>query len=782
MSNKQISSQGDSGSAPTDPSVDLVLIFQCAPPEALKAGAKPDEAANAEISKEYSRLILALKDAGLYHTSRAGKEKGTVLVFVRAHAHALVAARRAERMNEFLHGAGAPPGAETSTAAFSAAERIRYAHSLLTLPSRSSSGTQDGTVVPGAGLSIKSKEWPHLLDIAALHDTAYNKAWIERWGKLGSMLSIKDADLDTLRDHFGEQVALYFGFLAFYFSSLLVLAPIALFFWSNAGPFSASYSVLLVLWVLGFTESWRMREKKLSVRWGTYGTDVIAQRRKDFKPETTRVDKATGEKEEVFEWWRRESRMAVSIPVMLFFAALLGAVLTTMFAVEVFATKLYDGVGAALVPQLPTALFVVAVPQIMGAWQATASALTSWENHRSAQNHESSLTIKTFALQGFVSYGALTLSALVYIPFGQSIMNELVSRGFFAQPIARALRRGTLFRNERGEVAFDINPARMHNQLFAVLTTTQAIGAFTELALPFILRKVNEYREQRAEASSGTKSPKTPETRFLHRATTELALPTYETFGDYAEMATQLGYVVLWSTLWPLAPIMALVNNFFELRSDALKVTLNSRRPIPQRTTTIGPWLDVLSFIAWLAAMTNTALVYLFAQSPEAQLEGHSAYETVMRSHHVGPTSSGITPSGEKIDASASLPFCSLLPKFLPCSSAVSALATALLLSLVAERAYSVVRSAAQHLLERALWRGSEEETVLRRREWQSRQLAVQQHVSSGNSTGAAGPLDIPARDASIISAQEALPDAAFWDPTGDVGLSVIQQAAGKRE
>ena len=43
----------------------------------------------------------------------------------------------------------------------------------------------------------------------------------------------------------------------------------------------------------------------------------------------------------------------------------------------------------------------------------------------------------------------------------------------------------------------------------------------------------------------------------------------------------------------------------------------NVRRPTPARTDTIGPWLSVLGFITWLAAFTNSGLVYLYAPHPE---------------------------------------------------------------------------------------------------------------------------------------------------------------------
>jgi len=116
----------------------------------------------------------------------------------------------------------------------------------------------------------------------------------------------------------------------------------------------------------------------------------------------------------------------------------------------------------------------------------------------------------------------------------------------------------------------------------------------------------------------------------------EAALPEYDLFQDYSEMVTQFGYVAVWSAIWPLASVMALVNNFFEIRSDAYKMTVHFRRPIPMRTDTIGPWLDMLTFLTWLAALVNASLVYLFSPashrlfSSTRPLEGDATGPSVM--------------------------------------------------------------------------------------------------------------------------------------------------------
>jgi anoctamin-10 len=56
-----------------------------------------------------------------------------------------------------------------------------------------------------------------------------------------------------------------------------------------------------------------------------------------------------------------------------------------------------------------------------------------------------------------------------------------------------------------------------------------------------------------------------------------------------------------------------LINNWIELRGDALKITIECQRPIPWRADSIGPWLDSLGFLTWVGSLTASALVYLFS-------------------------------------------------------------------------------------------------------------------------------------------------------------------------
>ena len=78
---------------------------------------------------------------------------------------------------------------------------------------------------------------------------------------------------------------------------------------------------------------------------------------------------------------------------------------------------------------------------------------------------------------------------------------------------------------------------------------------------------------------------------------------------DYLEMAIQYGYVCLFSVTLPLAPVLALVSNYIEIRVDAWKITSNSRRPFPQGAEGIGIWRSILSFISLAGIITNGLLI-----------------------------------------------------------------------------------------------------------------------------------------------------------------------------
>uniref|UniRef100_A0A4W3HNR3 Anoctamin n=1 Tax=Callorhinchus milii TaxID=7868 RepID=A0A4W3HNR3_CALMI len=96
----------------------------------------------------------------------------------------------------------------------------------------------------------------------------------------------------------------------------------------------------------------------------------------------------------------------------------------------------------------------------------------------------------------------------------------------------------------------------------------------------------------------------------LTQAEIESCMQKYEdTFQDYQEMFIQFGYVVLFSSAFPLAAMCALINNVIEIRSDAFKICTGSQRPFGQRVDSIGQWQNVMEAVGVIAIIVNCYLI-----------------------------------------------------------------------------------------------------------------------------------------------------------------------------
>ncbi|XP_040027886.2 LOW QUALITY PROTEIN: anoctamin-8 [Gasterosteus aculeatus] len=120
-------------------------------------------------------------------------------------------------------------------------------------------------------------------------------------------------------------------------------------------------------------------------------------------------------------------------------------------------------------------------------------------------------------------------------------------------------------------------------------------------------RNVGERKETK---KSWIDPPEEPKTVNLTQAEIETCMQTYEdTLQDYQEMFIQFGYVVLFSSAFPLAAMCALVNNIIEIRSDALKLCTGLQRPFGQRVENIGQWQTAMEAMGLIAIIVNCYLI-----------------------------------------------------------------------------------------------------------------------------------------------------------------------------
>ncbi|KAM7406587.1 hypothetical protein PAMP_000958 [Pampus punctatissimus] len=118
-------------------------------------------------------------------------------------------------------------------------------------------------------------------------------------------------------------------------------------------------------------------------------------------------------------------------------------------------------------------------------------------------------------------------------------------------------------------------------------------------------------------------------TRNYHLANTD----AFSLFNEFLEMVVQFSFTTIFVAAFPLAPLLAFINNIFEIRLDAIKMVRLERRHVPRKTSDIGVWTKVLEGIGVLAVIAN-GLVIGFSSDFIPRL---------VYLHRYGPCANGIT-------------------------------------------------------------------------------------------------------------------------------------------
>lgn len=247
------------------------------------------------------------------------------------------------------------------------------------------------------------------------------------------------------------------------------------------------------------------------------------------------------------------------------------------------------------------------LPYISDWLEEIAEQLTVYENHRTQDRHEMAHTQKVFMLTSITKYLPIFLTAFVYIPFGDEIID-------FARVRVNAPSSWTkLFVKD-----VHVDASRLRSEVIALTITEQLSGFAEEMFIPLIKLRakkwyatwkgINRFDYSKRQGTHESLA----EHQLLQQIRDESQREAYNVQEDIQEMVTQFGYLALFSPVWPLVPIGFLINNWIELRSDLLKISIEARRPDPVRTDGLGSWIDSLNFLTWLGSIVTAAIVHLY--------------------------------------------------------------------------------------------------------------------------------------------------------------------------
>ncbi|CAG2105403.1 unnamed protein product [Medioppia subpectinata] len=215
--------------------------------------------------------------------------------------------------------------------------------------------------------------------------------------------------------------------------------------------------------------------------------------------------------------------------------------------------------------------------------------LTERELPRTQFEFDNSLTLKMFLFQ-FVNY----YSSIFYIAFAKG--RFVTQTGDVSKYFVEECPMGGCF-------------VDLAIQLATVMVGKQAFGAVVETLTPVLTRFYTKWRYTRdvVDEESGCAGPlNLPqwEDDYLLESWTSTSL-----FYEYLELVLQFGFVTVFVSAFPLAPLFALVNNFFEIRFDAKKIITSFKRPVAQRVKSIGIWYRILDAMGKLSVITNAMII-----------------------------------------------------------------------------------------------------------------------------------------------------------------------------
>uniref|UniRef100_A0A8C7F7E8 Anoctamin n=1 Tax=Oncorhynchus kisutch TaxID=8019 RepID=A0A8C7F7E8_ONCKI len=463
--------------------------------------------------------------------------------------------------------------------------------------------------------------------------------------------------LDLIRKYYGEKIGIYFAWLGFYTAMLALAAIVGLgcfiygyttqetstwskevcdpliggnivmcpqcdkecTYWRLNSTCESSkvsiklcifdnygtlvFAVFMAIWVTVFLEFWKRYQAELEYEWDTVEfLEQEEQPRPEYEAKCNheRINPVTRAKEKVpYTACGRCIRVSLGIGTVLFWIVLILASVVAIIVYRLavffsFSTRLQSDlkelepfkeyVTAQMATSVTASVISFVVIMVLNIlYERVAIWITDFELPRTKTDYENSLTLKMFLFQ-FVNY----YSSCFYIAFAKG---KVV--GYPGQPVYLLGK----YRNE------ECDPGGCLIELTTQLTVIMGGKAIWNNIQEVLLWMKNLIF------------------RYCTRVGSEKVIPRWEQdyqlqpigklglFYEYLEMVIQFGFVTLFVASFPLAPVLALVNNLFEIRVDAWKIITQFRRMVPEKAQDIGAWQPILQGVAILAVASNAMII-----------------------------------------------------------------------------------------------------------------------------------------------------------------------------
>jgi anoctamin-10 len=366
------------------------------------------------------------------------------------------------------------------------------------------------------------------------------------------------------------------------------------------------YAFLSGSWAVLALELWKRRQSTLVMRFGMSQAPAVQPLRPQFK-EAGRVTRAkdTGELTYASNPTGQSLRMAVSVCATLTAMGGAIAVVTAIFVLRLYLMTQYGNNGDTASALINSAWIGVG----NALWTYCAAALTDFENQPTERTHTLSQVFKTSLFRIINTY-----FSLFYIAAG---LGQFVSVGDLNDSCSKAGSSCLDDLYAQLGIQMSVNWASLSVFFHLLPIYLPALLAFFQGAKASALTAASKraIAEGVARVRSGARNTCSAGDLWL-RVREESVSRAFDEGPFFMIQLLNVGYVMLFSPAFSLAPIIAMALNALSTVMDLGAALRHSARPLPQSATDTGAWLLMFELLAFLCVLTNSLVISVPTTQP----------------------------------------------------------------------------------------------------------------------------------------------------------------------
>jgi len=426
--------------------------------------------------------------------------------------------------------------------------------------------------------------------------------------------------LMEVRAYFGEKIAFYFAWVGFYGYSLVLPAIIAFiceiyllvtYGSDESAKFHFDQLILaffIVYWAARYKIAWDTEEKFCAIKWGTVDFEEQEVDRPQFfgdVDQPRRLSPITYENETFYPEEKRQVTRCFSFFLIILAVGVLLSVIILLFEIQYI---VYDA-GLRFIAELFPILQSILIQICSQAYTSVATYLNETENYRTETNYENNLIIKKFSFEIFNNYSALAITAyckniFFTCTFGSN--NCLADTKYLLIAIVATRYAIALYAVMRHGIGTSVSRASNLNKKDDDVMIANPLTENVDLEDDPLETELNELSD--AEANMTRQSRNT----FAELAgfEAEIELEDYDgTFDDYAEIVLQMGLVCMFTLGWYLLPFFCMLETLLQIRTDAYKLCVQTRRPDPNLAESVDTWSALMGTMGLLACFSSAGII-----------------------------------------------------------------------------------------------------------------------------------------------------------------------------